>query len=395
MLTLIRVIVFMVLFANPALAQDIQTRGDCSPAIFEAEGSGPVSLRLNCYINDLPLDSIVRQGKAKELLKALKKGISAETIIQGFALGNINNLSGVGFFKKVNITDLSNFIREMSKHININNRIYLKNNAYTTLFWLAAEAQRKEIISIIATFGMAIHIDDHRFGGHHDTFLRKEFFPIISLIRKGVITVKDIEVLEKLLESSFIFPAFNFKEGKRTIFPVRSDSSYNFDKKIDLRNKIIAGLPNAKSRKPFDMANIPKLCQLASKSGDFDWCERLKSVSSFYLSDDKTGTHWPYSVKLLGLLNIRSDYAVFLMHHTRGWGSLGLFYVPRKGTKYKMGFWNTAGSNSPPCWNEKLNGYKTDCWRLYSLEQDIFDNKKFTGKRGFPIFTASDKKLSW
>ncbi|QPJ60819.1 MAG: hypothetical protein G3M70_02515 [Candidatus Nitronauta litoralis] len=389
MLTLIRVIIFIVLFTTPILAQEIKTRGDCSPAIFEAEGAGAVSLRLNCYINDLPLDSIVRQGKAKELLKALKKGVSAETIIQGFALGNTNNLSGVGFFKKVIITDLSKFLREISKHININNRIYLKNDAYTTLFWLAAEAQRKDIISIITAFGMAIHIDDHRFGGHHDTFLRKEFFPIISLIRNGVITVKDTEVLEKLLENSFIFPEFN------SSFPVSTDVSYNFEKKTDLRNKIIAGLPNAKSRKPFDMANIPNLCQLASKSGDFDWCERLKSVSSFYLSDDKTGTHWPYSVKLLGLLNIRSDYAVFLMHHTRGRGSLGLFYVPRKGTKYKMSFWNTAGSNSPPCWNKKLNGYKTDCWRLYSLEQDFFDKKKFTGKRGFPIYTASDKNISW
>jgi len=386
-----RLTIIAVLFSGVVYAKDIETKGDCSPAIIENESS----VSINCYINDLPLDSIVRQGKANELVAALKSGISAKTIFQGFVLGNKKYLSGVDFFKNVKSNDLTRFLIELSQHININDRIYLKDDAYTTLFWLAAESQRKEIIFIMAKSGMAIHVDRHIHGGYYDTYITPEFFPIINLIREGVLSVEDKEVLEELFANSFIFPKFNVKKEKSTVLPVSKSDYGRFFNTIDLREKIIAQLPAVNSRKPFDMANIPKLCRRASIADNFDWCERLKSVSLFYLSDDKSGAHWPYSVQLIGLMDIRSDYAIFFMHHTRSWGNIGFFYVPKKGTKYKMRLWNTPGSNSTPCWSDKLKGYDTACWRIYSYEQDFFDKSKFVGLRGFPVYTAGKKKISW
>ena len=386
-----RIALSVLLFSGVVQAGKIQTKGDCSPAVVSNEGA----VNINCYINDVSLESLVREGNAIKLIDALEAGVSAETILQGFVLGDVRKLSGVDFFKKVKITDLSRLLKELSKRININDQIYLGSDAYTTLFWLAADAQKKDVILTMARLGMAIHVNDHRHGGYHDRFVSQDFFPIIELIQNGVISIEDTEILEELFENSFVLPEFNVKDGERVAMSVRDSGSDAFFKKVDLLDKIISLLPKAKNRKSYDMANIPKLCSLASIADDFNWCERLRSVSSFYLSDDKTGTHYPYSIRLIGLLNIRSDYAIFLIHHTRNWGSIGLFFVPKKGTKYLMGLWNTKYSNSTPCWSEKLEGWDIDCWRLYTYEQDLFNKSKIVGTEGYPTFTAEDEKISW
>ncbi len=389
MLTRLSITFFLLL--SSAHASKVETRGDCSPAITSNEGG----ISVNCYINDLPLDSIVRKGRAIDLIGALDSGISAETILQGFVLGNVKSLSGSVFFKKVKLDDLTKLLTKLTKQVNVNNKIYISNDAYTTLFWLAADSQRKEVISMLAKLGASTHTRDHRHGGQYDVFVTKEFFPLISLIREGAVSTENVDILEELFENSFTLPEFNVEKESGIIMPVRGSNSNEFLEYVALRKKITRLLPKAKSRKPFDMANIPKLCKVASESDDFDWCERLGLISTHYLVNekDKSPSHWPNSIKLIGLMDINSDYAIFLMQHDRGWGNIGQFYAPRKGKKFIFRYWNTDGSNNTPCWNDRLGGYKTDCWRSYSYEQDIFDKRKIIGKRGYPTYIASETKI--
>ncbi|WP_372741772.1 hypothetical protein [Neptunomonas sp.] len=381
---------FLFLPATLCYAEKIETRGDCSPAIIENESA----IKINCYINDLPIDSIIRNGKANDLIDALNSGLSAKTIFQGFVLGDVKNMAGIDFFRNVKLDELEQFLNVISKSINLNNRIYIKDDSYTTMFNLATESERSAVIEALANVGLSIHVDSNLQGGDRTACVTKQFFPIVELVRNGVISLNQTEILEKLFALSFIYPEFNVKVGNTTTLPVQDSSCWGFYESLELRKKIISTLSKIEKRKPYDMSNILEICSYASHADKFDWCNRLKRVSKLYLAEDKSVSNWyPYSIQLIGLYEISSDYAVFFMHHTRGWGGIGFFLVPKKGTIFKVGMWNTSMSNATACWNDRLNGYKTNCWRYYTAEQDLFDQNKM--ELGGYIYQASEEKIKW
>ena len=145
------------------------------------------------------------------------------------------------------------------------------------------------------------------------------------------------------------------------------------------------------------MKNVEPLCQRASKSDKFDWCARIRKIGIEYLSDDPTerNTGWPHRLRIVGLLNIRNDFAIFLIHQSRYPQNFGLFYAPKTGTEFALGLWETQYGSGTPCWSDRLNSYKDDCWRFHTLEQDLFELQKLTGLSGWPTYVASNKKINW
>lgn len=372
----------------PTSAQEVRTRGECSPAV--VDNSGTISI--NCYIDDVPLESVVRQGEADELIAALKSGISAETILQGFTLGNPRNLSGVSFFKNVDTDKLQSLLQALLARTNLNNRIFFKEDSYTSLFQLAASSGRRDAVVEMARSGVAVHAPQNLDGEKQDRFILPELFPILDLVRDGVVSIDDTEALNSLFANSVLLPDFGASEDRSA----SRRASKQFLDALGLRKRLEERVPSLAGRRPYDMKNIAPLCLLASKSDGFDWCARLQAVSKAYLNEDATaGLHDPASIELLGLLNIRDNQAVFLAYHTRHWGDVGLFFVPKSGSKYHLGTWNSFGTGGVRCWSEILDGFEDDCWRYYRLEEDIFEPGKLVGSRGYPVYRASDEKIEF
>ncbi|OJJ11527.1 hypothetical protein BKI51_07230 [Alphaproteobacteria bacterium AO1-B] len=377
---------------SASASTDVQTRGNCSPAVVENAGN----IQVSCFINEVPLDSIVRQGRISDLLKAMDAGVSVDTVLQGFVLGNRRNLSGVQFFSNADIKQLEHFIKYVAARKNLNARIYLGTDAYTNLFHLAARSRRRDAILTLVNTGASIHSLENLTGEDRTRFVGREMFPIVTLMREGAISIRDTEAIEALVSSSFLLPEFNVKqEDGRTQMPI-GNSSREFSELAKLRTDVFKKIGAASTRQPYDMGNIQKLCEAASVSDRFDWCERLRQVSNLYLlSEENSKTHWPVSISILGLMDIRPDHAIFLMHHTRGWGSVGFLFVPRVGGQYIYGTWNTSGSNATACWSDITDGFNINCWRFYALQEDLLENGKLSGRNGYPVFFAQDSKLDW
>lgn len=362
------------------------TSGNCSPAIVGNNGV----IEIQCRINDTPLDEIVRRGGSNLLLDALNSGVPAETILQAFVAGNSKKLSGVSFFENAPEGNSKKLLFALSKKVNLNDPIYFTKDSSATLFWLAAQAGRKENIEMMTDMGLAIHITDHRFGHTNHIMFDRDFFPIVTLIREGTIEINDATIIEKLLTNSFIFPNSNAQIGRADLM---SQQTNEFLRNNLVREKIISTLSLKSERELYDMGNVEALCDQANRSSSIDWCKRLKAISIDYYCDDKAGTHWPFSFHLIGLLNIGSDYASFMVSQTRNWGGIGQFWIPAKGHEFRLTLWNTSGSNATPCWSDKLQGYKKDCWRTYRFLQDIFDPNKLVGTKGYPTYTGGENTI--
>ncbi|WP_172300130.1 hypothetical protein [Pseudoruegeria sp. HB172150] len=383
----ISVLLFVLLLPVSVFAQNVQTSGECSPAVVDNAGT----ISVNCYIDDVPLESVVRQGLAQELLEALESGLSAETILQGFVLGNPRSLSGVSFFRNADPKQLAALLNALADHVNLNNRIYFREDSFTTLFQLAASSTNGQSTVEMARLGMAVHAPQHIDGGAQDRFLLPELFPVLDLVRNGSVSVQDADALTALYALSFPVPGF--EAGRENTDGMRAER--DFIEALDLRRKLVSRVPDMQARAPYDFGNAAAICELASRSDNFDWCARLRSVSTVYRKDSMNdGMHYPLSIALLGLMNIRDDNAVFLAHHTRAWGGIGMFFVPRVGTKYRLGMWN-SGSGGVQCWSETLNGYDKSCWRYYLYEEDIFEPGRLAGPDGFPVYIAGEEKVDF
>lgn len=376
----------------PAFSQSVSTTGECSPAI--VDNSGGISV--NCYIDDVPLESVVRQGHVIALMDAISSGISPETVLQGFVLGNPRSLAGVSFFKRVDVDELQQFLILLQPHVDLNSRIFFNDTAFVSLMSLAKEAGRIEPIMAMAKSGMSIHAPHNPEGGKQTSYLLPELFPVLDMVRNGVLDIGDEENLRHLFEHSFFYPEFSTTwedlqaTGNRRV-------PHAFSEEAKLQNSIAIRVGIEVEQDRLDFGNATSICNLARKGSNFDWCERLRDVPRIFLSDDPTGrnTGWPPRLEVLALLTIRDDMAKFLIHHTRASGDVGILLVPKNGNQYFLGMWDSEYGGGTPCWSDRFQDYSQSCWGFYSLEADIFNPDKLTGRRGWPVYTASEERIEF
>ena len=177
---------FLLLFVafETCAADSIKTEGDCSPVVLE----NAAQINIRCFVDKEPLDWLIRAGKAKKIIQGIEAGLPPTTVFQSLAQGGPRDFAGVQFFKNVPGEELVEFLEVLGEHINLNNRIYFTDDAFTSVFWLAAKAGTKQHLATIAEFGLSVHAPDHHSGGNIKYMELSEFFPILNLLKSGSLT---------------------------------------------------------------------------------------------------------------------------------------------------------------------------------------------------------------